>query len=146
MKRLLALIILAALVPAHGQTKFMVCGDLRAWRQGLDLFSVYYAAVDGNYFEYIKEENNWGVFCEEGDTNLGKGVRMRTVCSVNEEGVRKLDQHYANSGKGWKTFLYRRLDFHNLRAYYSEEKYQKCEAGAVPKAWVERVDRERRMK
>ena len=146
MKRLLALIILAALVPAHGQTKFMVCGDLRAWRQGLDLFSVYYAAVDGNYFEYIKEENKWRVFCEEGDTKIGKWVRMRTVCSVTEKSVRKLDQHYENSGEEWKTFLYRRLDFHNLRIYYSEEKYDKCEAGVVPKAWVERLEWERRMK
>ena len=146
MKSLLALIILVTSVPAQGQTIFMVCGDLRGMRQGLHLFLNYYAAVDANYFEYIKEENKWRVFCEERDTSFGKWMRSRTACSVTEEGVTELSQRYTNSGNGWKTYLYRRLDFHNLRIYYSEEKYDKCEAGVVPKAWVERLEWERRMK
>ena len=142
MKRLLALIILVTLAPAYSQTIFMVCGDLGARRAGIDIFSGYYAAVDGNYFEYSKEDNEWNVYCKDSDTSLGKRLRMRSVCSLNREGVSKLTQTLETGDKEWTTLSYQRLDFQNLRAYYSEKKYQKCEP-AVPRAWAERVEKER---
>lgn len=143
MTRTLALIILSILAPAYGQTKFMVCGDRAiAERLGIGAFVTYYAQVDGNYFVYSQEDNEWNTYCEDKDMRPAKILRMRVVCSLSPEGVGKLEQSSTNDGGEWITTLEQRLDFRNFRVYYGR-KYRKCEANVLPKAWVERVEKER---